>query len=247
MRALPAVAALAATVLAGCGSSPAPPTATTAPARPLRTTPVAPTPRPAQEPAGDPVARIARRTALRAAPGGRVLATVGPRTEWGAPRYVPVVRRRGDWLGVVATQAPNGQLAWVRAADTRPAVAPSRIVVDLSRRRLRLVGHDGRTLLRVAVGIGAPATPTPVGRFAVTDGLRAAPGSPYGCCILALSGHQPNVPQGWTGGDRLAIHGTDDPASIGAAASSGCLRASDRDLRRLMDRVGLGTLVEIRA
>jgi lipoprotein-anchoring transpeptidase ErfK/SrfK len=193
------------------------------------------------------VAQITRRTTLRSAPAGPRVATIGPDTEWGTPRYLPVVRRRDGWLGVVATEVPNGRLAWVRASATRPAVSQTRILVDLSRRRLRVVGPDGRTLLRVTVGVGTAATPTPQGRFAITDGLRTEPGSPYGCCILALSGHQPDVPQGWTGGDRLAIHGTDDPASIGAAASSGCLRASDRDVRRLMARVGLGALVEIRA
>jgi lipoprotein-anchoring transpeptidase ErfK/SrfK len=99
----------------------------------------------------------------------------------------------------------------------------------------------------MTVGVGAPSTPTPTGRFAVTDGLRAAAGSPYGCCILALSGHQPHVPQGWAGGDRLAIHGTSDPATIGAAASLGCLHATDADLRRLMRIVSLGSIVTIRA
>jgi lipoprotein-anchoring transpeptidase ErfK/SrfK len=240
-------AAAAAGALAGCGATPTTTSPATTPAPPLRTTAVAPTPREDRAPSGDAVARITRRTTLRSAPAGRRVATIGPDTEWGTPRYLPVVRRRDGWLGVVATEVPNGRLAWVRASATRPAVSQSRVVVDLSRRRLRVVDLDGRTLLRVTVGVGAAATPTPTGRFAITDGLRTEPGSPYGCCILALSGHQPNVPQGWTGGDRLAIHGTDDPASIGAAASSGCLRASDDDVRRLMARVGLGALVEIRA
>jgi hypothetical protein len=44
-----------------------------------------------------------------------------------------------------------------------------------------------------------------------------------------------------------AIHGTTDPASVGRAASLGCLRARERDLRRLMGLVGLGSVVEIRA
>jgi hypothetical protein len=58
------------------------------------------------------------------------------------------------------------------------------------------------------VGIGAPGTPTPVGRFAVTDELKGAGYSPvYGCCILALSAHQTRLSSGWTGGDRIAIHG----------------------------------------
>ena len=63
--------------------------------------------------------------------------------------------------------------------------------------------------------------------------------------LLALSGHQPNLPPGWTGGNRLAIHGTNAPGTVGAAASAGCLRAGDADLRVLMARVPLGTPVFI--
>jgi lipoprotein-anchoring transpeptidase ErfK/SrfK len=98
----------------------------------------------------------------------------------------------------------------------------------------------------VHVGIGRPGSPTPTGRFAVTDKLSGAPyGTVYGCCILALSAHQPNLPAGWKGGDRMAIHGTSDPASIGAPSSAGCLRAGDGDLRYLMRRLPLGTPVFI--
>jgi lipoprotein-anchoring transpeptidase ErfK/SrfK len=244
-RPAPVAAALLTASLAGCGSTVTPAPLTRAAPPPLRTAAVAPTP-PTPAAAGDPVVRIVRSTRLRAAPGGRVLAMIGPRTEWGTPRYLPVVRRRGDWLGVVATQAPNGRVSWVATAATRPAVTRSRVLVDLSRRRLRLVDRAGRTLLSFPVGVGAADTPTPTGRFAVTDGLQPSAGSPYGCCILALSGHQPSVPQGWTGGDRLAIHGTNAPATVGAAASSGCLRAADDDVRRLMRHVGLGSVVEIR-
>jgi lipoprotein-anchoring transpeptidase ErfK/SrfK len=97
--------------------------------------------------------------------------------------------------------------------------------------------------LRVA--IGAPATPTPPGTYAVTDKLggRAFGGS-YGCCILALSGHQPRVRTGPIDG-RLAIHGTDRPDLVGARVSQGCLRATDRGVRWLMGTVPVGTQVTI--
>jgi lipoprotein-anchoring transpeptidase ErfK/SrfK len=209
------------------------------------TRPTATVARPAA-PTGDPVAHVVRATTLRATPGGRVIARIGPRTGFGQPRYVPVVRRRGSWLGVIATERPNGRIGWIPAAATKPLVSRQRLVADLSQRRLRVL-EGARVVLSIPVAVGAPATPTPTGRFGVTDSLVPAAGSPYGCCILALSGHQPHVPQGWTGGDRIAIHGTSDPASIGRAASSGCLRASDRDLRRLLDVVGLGAVLRIRA
>lgn len=231
--------------LAACGGDaerrPTAPPAARAPAPPT-TLDTAPT---AARPAGDPVARVVRPTTLHARPAGRVVARLTRRTEFGSPRHLPVVRRRGGWLAVVATQRPNGRLGWIRAADARLSRAPHRAVVDLSKRELRVLESE-RTVLRMRVGIGAPATPTPTGRFALTDAIVPTAGSPYGCCALALSGHQPNVPQGWAGGDRLAVHGTDEPSSIGGAASHGCLRASDRDLRRLMRVIELGSLVVIR-
>jgi lipoprotein-anchoring transpeptidase ErfK/SrfK len=99
----------------------------------------------------------------------------------------------------------------------------------------------------MTVGIGRSGSPTPTGRFAVTDRLAGSNyGSYYGCCILALSAHQPYLPAGWPGGNRIAIHGTNAPSTIGTASSAGCLRARDADLRVLMRRVPLGTPVFIR-
>jgi lipoprotein-anchoring transpeptidase ErfK/SrfK len=81
----------------------------------------------------------------------------------------------------------------------------------------------------------------------VTDKLELMGGTAaYGCCALALSGHQPHIAQGWRGGDRLAIHGTSEPGTIGKAASLGCLRARNRDAYWVVKHVFLGTVVEIR-
>ena len=71
-------------------------------------------------------------------------------------------------------------------------------------------------------------------------------GTTYGCCAVALSGHQPNIPQGWDGGDRIAIHGTPATESIGQAASLGCLRAHDRDVKALIRALPLGAPVFVR-
>jgi L,D-transpeptidase catalytic domain len=46
-------------------------------------------------------------------------------------------------------------------------------------------------------------------------------------------------------GDGYGIHGTDDPASIGKAASHGCVRLRNEDIARLYDMVPLGTAVYI--
>jgi L,D-transpeptidase catalytic domain len=187
-----------------------------------------------------------RRVALRSRPGGRVLATVAARTEFGSPQTLPVTLRKGNWIAVRSTALGNRRIGWVRAQPLRLVGRPVRLDVDLSK-RLLVVRDDGTVLRTIGVAIGAPDTPTPRGRFYVTDKLRGADFGPYyGCCILALSGRQPNLPEGWSGGDRLAIHGS--PTSTwGDAVSNGCLHAREADLRYLMRTVPLGTAVRIHA
>jgi hypothetical protein len=184
---------------------------------------------------------------LRARPGGRVVARARARSEFGGRRVLSVAARRGAWLGVVATELPNGRLAWVNRRNDglhlrRTAYS---LHADLSGRWLELRRH-GHRIRRMSVAIGRPGSETPTGRFAMTDKLNGASfGGYYGCCVLALNGHQPKLPAGWSGGDRLAIHGTNSPGTIGTPASAGCLRAADADLRILMRRVPLGTPVFI--
>ena len=184
-----------------------------------------------------------RRTALRAAPGGRTVGRLRPRTEFGSPKVVSVLRRRGGWLRVVVPERANGRPAWIRAAATRPGAVDVSLHVDRSARRLT-VRRGSKVLRRVPVAVGRPGTETPTGRFAVTDKLRTdRADSPYGCCAIALSGHQPKLLPGWPGGDRLALHATPQTETIGKAASLGCLRAKTRDLQALLRIVPLGAPV----
>jgi lipoprotein-anchoring transpeptidase ErfK/SrfK len=199
-------------------------------------------------PRGHAVAIVRRSVPLRMRPNGRMIARARQWTEFGDQRVMSIAQQRGPWLGVVATERPNGKLAWVnmkhRGLDFRRR--PYSLHADLSGRWVEL-RKRGRRIRRFSVAIGRPGSDTPTGRFAVTDKLHGPTyGSYYGCCILALNGHQTNLPPGWTGGNRLAIHGTNAPGTIGTAASAGCLRAADADLRVLMRRVPLGTPVFIR-
>jgi lipoprotein-anchoring transpeptidase ErfK/SrfK len=252
----PRASACAATALVlalapGCGSS-------SSSAPPARTTPglhqapagqraAAPAPLALRTAAGEDIgARLTADALLRATPGGRAVATVAKRTEFGSPRILAVVRRRPGWLGVIAPELPNGRIGWIAERRADLVSEPVRIRIDLAERRLTVL-RRGRAVMRIRVGVGAAGTPTPTGRFAVTDGLRTTPGSVYGCCILALSAHQPHIAQGWTGGDRIAVHGTTAPSTIGAATSNGCLHAGDADLRRLLQLATLGARVQILA
>jgi lipoprotein-anchoring transpeptidase ErfK/SrfK len=195
---------------------------------------------------GQPVAVLTRRTILRASPAGRRIATLRKRTEWGTPTVLAAVAERGNWLRVMATELPNGRTGWIPASAAGVVPSPWALRADLSSRTLT-VFKNGVVVRRFSVAIGKPSTPTPTGRFAVTDKLDfVGRSSAYGCCALALTGHQPHIEPGWRGGNRLAIHGTSLPGTIGQAASFGCLRASDADVRWLVRRAYLGSIVEIR-
>jgi lipoprotein-anchoring transpeptidase ErfK/SrfK len=179
---------------------------------------------------------------LHPTPGSsQVSATIASRTEFGSRTSLPVVAARGPWLEVISTKLRNGVYGFIRRWQVRLTRSPVAIDVDLSGRLLRL-WRRGTVVLRATVGIGAARTPTPIGRFGVTDKLTGFNPAAYGCCILALSAHQTHLPAGWAGGDRIAIHGG---GGIGAATSNGCLHATEAVLRRLMHRVPLGTQVVI--
>jgi hypothetical protein len=191
--------------------------------------------------------RPGHRIALHSSPGGPVVTRVGDRTEFDSIRVFWIERVSGAWLGVSAPEIPDGQLAWIR--DDRFALDVSQtrfwISADVSRQLLEL-HYGSRTLDRFRVTVGSPSSPTPLGDYSVTDGLVGRGLGPwYGCCVLALSGHQPNLPPGWIGGNRMAIHGTNQ--AIGGANSNGCLRASDPDMISLFARVPLGAPVFIHA
>jgi lipoprotein-anchoring transpeptidase ErfK/SrfK len=184
---------------------------------------------------------------MHARPGGKLIFRVLPKTVYGRRLILSVTQRRGAWAAVPTFLLPNGRRAWVRVSRRTFVVRRTRwrISADLSARTVTVL-HGGQRVRTVRVAIGAPWTPTPTGTYAVTDKLNGRPfGRSYGCCILALSGHQPKIRTGPIDA-RLAIHGTDRPGLVGARVSQGCLRATNREVRWLMRTVPVGTQVTIR-
>ncbi|TML77089.1 MAG: L,D-transpeptidase [Actinobacteria bacterium] len=191
------------------------------------------------------VARPLHRTVvLRAAPGGKPLVRLGRRGPLGESPVFGVVGVRGRWVEVTSEALSNGHFGWVEfGRDVALRSTAWRLRVSLARREL-FVLHNGRVARTITVAIGAAASPTPSGRFAIAEKLFGSFGPPYGCCILALTAQQPRLPAGW---DRsktyyVAIHGG---SGQGSAVSAGCLHASDADLRYLMRTIPVGTAVQI--
>jgi lipoprotein-anchoring transpeptidase ErfK/SrfK len=237
---------LAALLVAGCGGSP---DAASAPEQPPFTpAEVEAAPAAAPVPEGRYLlARVLAPTELRQAPGGRALARLGTRTEFGSRRVLAVTARRDGWLQVIAPERPNGRRGWIPERRVQLAATDLSVHIDRSARRLTL-RRGGRALRRFPVAVGRVGTPTPTGRFAITDKLHPdRADSPYGCCALALSGHQTRLVPGWPGGDRLAIHATPQVETVGTRASLGCVRAYERDIRALMRVVPVGTPVFVTA
>ncbi len=128
------------------------------------------------------------------------------------------------------------------------------IVVDTGERSLYLVLGRGKAL-RYPVGVGRlglqwSGSATISGRYSEPDWVPPAairrdrpdlppviPGgtaaNPMGAAAMTLSG------------GNYAIHGTNDPGSIGGFVSYGCIRMLNHDILDLMARVRVGTRVEV--
>ncbi len=118
------------------------------------------------------------------------------------------------------------------------------IVVSLEDRKLALV-ENGQVTKVYSVAVGKPSTPSPAGEYTIGrrvmnptyhhDGRTVAPGP-----------HNP-VGDRWMGLSKpgYGIHGTNEPNSIGKAASHGCIRMGKADIEDLYSRVAVGDQVEI--
>jgi lipoprotein-anchoring transpeptidase ErfK/SrfK len=212
-----------------------------------RTTRQAERPRPVRRGPVFTLVRAAAGAVVRARPGGRVVGELPGRTPIGAVTWLWAQERTADgrWGRVALPWRPNGRTGWVDLRRHRTVESRVWVHADLSRREVTLL--RGREVVRrFTASVGAPVSPTPTGRFSVTDLVATGDPNGYlGWFAFGLTGHQPNLPPGWVGGDQLAIHGTNDPSSFGRAASAGCLRVSAQALGVLKRLLRLGTPVVI--
>lgn len=111
------------------------------------------------------------------------------------------------------------------------APTPLSITISIQSKTLTLYNY-GKALKTYPVAVGKPTTPSPIGTFTIIN-KQVNPGGPFGTRWMGLS-----IP-------HYGIHGTNNPASIGTAASNGCIRMYNQDVNELFNYVTVGTVVRI--
>ena len=163
----------------------------------------------------------------------------------GAPLTFLVAGWQDGWVRAYVPERPNGSTAWIPGADVTISLVNSHIVVDLTTRELTLYVND-TPAWHAPASPGTPASPTPTGLFYVTDVIQVAePQSQYGPYTLGLSGFSNTYLHFEGGPGQIAIHGTNQPQSIGTYASNGCVRLGNAAITALVQSVVPGTPVEI--
>lgn len=153
---------------------------------------------------------------------------------------------RGIVLVALLLVLPMPLLADVPPVEAEgPADAGFELDLDLANNRLRVrerAAAAGEWAEEFRVAVGSPAHPTPRGTFSLGRVILRPAWTPG--ATAAAAGAEPSAasfdsPMGvakipFAAGGQIALHGGGDPDVLGKPVSSGCVRASDADLLRLV-------------
>jgi lipoprotein-anchoring transpeptidase ErfK/SrfK len=120
------------------------------------------------------------------------------------------------------------------------------VLVSIPDRKLALFAN-GKVVRIYRVAVGKTSTASPIGEFKIVNRVTNPTYYHKGQVIGAGKGNP--VGTRWMGlsAKGYGIHGTNQPNSIGKAASTGCIRMSKQDLEELFAIVDVGDTVQIRA
>lgn len=133
------------------------------------------------------------------------------------------------------------------ATGVNATPSPKRLVlVSIPDRKLALL-EDGKVVKVYRVAVGSSLSPSPSGEFAIVTRI-TNPTYYHPHVVIPASAESP-IGTRWVGLNRqgYGIHGTNEPRSIGRAASHGCIRMSNRDIAQFFGLVRVGDLVQIHA
>jgi len=136
-------------------------------------------------------------------------------------------------------------LAAARAHAQEQSETARQIVVSLPDRKLALI-ENGQVTRVYSVAVGAETSPSPTGSFKIVNRLTNP--TYYHKGQVIPQGPKNPIGNRWIGLNQkgYGIHGTNEPKSIGKAASHGCIRMSKKDLEELFEMVHAGDVVDIR-
>src|SRR5881409_1410117 len=125
------------------------------------------------------------------------------------------------------------------AQDFRTARAARQVLVSIPDRKLAVL-EGGKVIRTFPVAVGASVSPSPSGEFKVVN--RIAKPTYYHPGVVIPAGACNPIGTRWLGLNRkgYGIHGTNEPRSIGKAASHGCIRMAKADLEELFTLVQSG-------
>jgi lipoprotein-anchoring transpeptidase ErfK/SrfK len=170
------------------------------------------------------------------------------KTEYNVPRTYLVTDQtsRPGWLNVLLPIRPNGASGWIKASDVTMGASEYEIKIELAAHKLTLL-KLGQPVLESATVIGTEKTPTPPGKFYITDpvDLQKNPNTGYGVFALGISGYSDVLTSFKGGPGQLAVHGTSNPDQVGQNISNGCVRVPNDVIMQLAMQAPLGTPVTI--
>ena len=154
----------------------------------------------------------------------------------------------GDFLRVMAPARPNGLTGYISKNLTTTYATPYRVDISLTTKTLTVL-ECGTELFQAKVAIGKAKTPTPTGSFFLVDLIRPKYGASgaYGPYAFGLSGYSKVLQTFGAGDGRVGIHGTNQPALVGTAVSSGCIRIDNVTITKMAKTLFLGSPVTITA
>jgi lipoprotein-anchoring transpeptidase ErfK/SrfK len=120
-----------------------------------------------------------------------------------------------------------------------------RVLVSIPERKLAVI-ENGNVWRVFHVAVGASLSPSPTGEFQIVRRLKNP--TYYHAGVMIPPGKDNPIGPRWLGLNKkgYGIHGTNEPKSIGRAASHGCIRMRNRDIQEFFRMVSVGDVVEIR-
>ncbi len=140
----------------------------------------------------------------------------------------------------------------VKPADTFKAKADEvHLLLKLGERRVYVYRGD-KLLNKYPVAVGKKKWETPQGNWKVELMLKNPGWTNFKTGEQLAPGPDNPLGQRWIGfwndgKDEIGFHGTTNLSSIGKAASHGCVRMSNKNVKELYKVVKIGTVVQVRA